>query len=345
MGLRAKVAIGGCVTLFLLFSCLVWFAHSWLHQSVSVPQEQRQIEIRKGESLYSVSMRLQQQGLIRWPRIWRKYAHYFDPEPILSGEYLLAEAESPKSILDLLQSGKVVSYTVTLVEGWTFAQFLDALSSNKKLTHVLDGLTQAEQMAALGLTLAHPEGWFYPDTYQFIAGDRDADILQRAYQKMVSVLDTEWQERQEGLPYETPYQALIMASIIEKETGAGGEREQISGVFVRRLLKGMRLQTDPTVIYGLGNRYAGNITRKHLREETAYNTYRIHGLPPTPIAMPGRLSIHAALHPDEGSALYFVAKGDGSHHFSDSLKEHNQAVDKYQRRNRPKNYRSSPVNN
>ena len=231
---------------------------------------------------------------------------------------------------------------VTLVEGWTYAQALAALHSHPRLSAILAGLDTEQQLAAMAIEVSHPEGWFFPDTYRFTAGMSDADILRRAHQRMRQVLAEEWEARSPDLPYEDAYQALIMASIVERETGQPSEREQIAGVFVRRLRSNMRLQTDPTIIYGLGSDFDGNIRRRHLRQATPYNTYVIRGLPPTPIALPGREAIRAALHPDDSQALYFVAKGDGSHQFSNTLEEHNKAVRHYQITQRNKNYRSAP---
>ena len=197
-------------------------------------------------------------------------------------------------------------------------------------------------MQRLGLDGQHPEGRFFPDTYRYVRGMSDSDLLRQAHEKLTRVLDEEWQQRAEGLPYREPYQALIMASLVEKETGAAHERGEIAGVFIRRLRLGMLLQTDPTVIYGLGERYTGNLTRAHLREPTPYNTYTNPGLPPTPIAMVGREAIRAALNPRAGDSLYFVARGDGTHVFSRSLDEHNRAVREYQLKRRA-DYRSSPA--
>jgi len=231
---------------------------------------------------------------------------------------------------------------VTLVEGLTFKNFLETLSKQEKIDIALTDKSFAEIKNFLKLDIEHPEGWFYPDTYQYVSGISDADILLQAHKRMQRVLAEEWEKRAKDLPYKTAYEALIMASIIEKETGVAYERPEIAGVFVRRLQKGMRLQTDPTIIYGLGDSYKGNIRRKHLRQPTPYNTYVINGLPPTPIAMPARAAINAALNPAPGKTLFFVAKGDGSHQFSETLAQHNKAVQKYQIKNRVKEYRSAP---
>jgi len=236
----------------------------------------------------------------------------------------------------------VVQYSLTLVEGWNFRQVRSALAKHEKIEQTLDGLSDSEVMAKLGHEGVFPEGRFFPDTYRFVRGMTDAQLLEKAYDRLDKVLAQEWEQRDPGVPYTTPYQALIMASLVEKETGVPQERGQIAGVFVRRMKIGMPLQTDPTVIYGLGERYNGKLTRAHLREPTPYNTYTIPGLPPTPIAMVGREAIYAALHPADGTSLYFVAKGDGSHTFSDDLDAHNSAVREFQIKRRA-DYRSSPA--
>jgi UPF0755 protein len=236
----------------------------------------------------------------------------------------------------------VVQYNLTLVEGWTFRQVRSAVARHEKIKHTLDGLSDSEVMDKLGHTGVFPEGRFFPDTYRFVRGMTDVELLQQAYMRLDEVLAKEWAERSTDLPYRDPYQALIMASLVEKETGIPQERGQIAGVFVRRLRLGMMLQTDPTVIYGMGERYNGKITRADLREPTPYNTYTITGLPPTPIAMVGREAIHAALNPSDGTSLYFVARGDGSHVFSDDLDDHNSAVREFQLKRRA-DYRSSPA--
>lgn len=249
-----------------------------------------------------------------------------------AGEYRLSPGLTANGLIDVLVSGKPVEYALTLVEGWTFKQFRSAMRADPILVQTLGELTDDEVMIRLGLDGQHPEGRFFPDTYRFPRGTEDIEVLQRAYRRMEQVLDRVWQERHSDLPIDGPYQAQILASIVEKETGAAEERAEIAGVFVRRLRLGMKMQTDPTVIYGMGERFDGNLRRRDLREDTPYNTYVHHGLPPTPIAMPGEDALRAAVQPAEGKALYFVSRGDGTHKFSNSLKEHNAAVRRYQLR-------------
>ena len=247
-----------------------------------------------------------------------------------AGEYRLGPGMRAIDLSALLVSGKVVLHELTLVEGWRFSQALQAVKDNTALTSTLPEYTAAAVMTGLGRPELHPEGRFYPDTYRFPRGATDLAFLQRAFNRMEELLAAEWQTRAGGLPYKNADEALIMASIVERETSVAAERFDIAGVFVRRLQKGMRLQTDPTVIYGLGAAFDGNIRRRDLIADTPYNTYTRRGLPPTPNCLPGRASIHAALHPAPGNSLYFVAKGDGSHYFSATLAEHNAAVRKYQ---------------
>jgi UPF0755 protein len=248
---------------------------------------------------------------------------------IKTGEYELTPGLTPRGFLQKLVAGDVVYHQVRFVEGWTLKQALDVLHAHPALVAQLDANDPDAIQQAFG-TDSYPEGQFFPDTYNFTRGTSDVQILQRARTLMQQVLDTAWAARDVGLPYETPQEALVMASIVEKETGVGFERPQIAGVFVRRLQRKMRLQTDPTVIYGLGASFDGNLTRTHLTSDTPWNTYTREGLPPTPIALPGKASIEAALHPADSDALYFVARGDGTHYFSATLEEHNRAVRQYQ---------------
>ena len=251
-----------------------------------------------------------------------------------TGEYRFRKGITALEILEQVMAGRVVEYPLTIAEGWTFKQTLETLAAAPKLTHALQELKPKQIMASLGYPTLHPEGRFYPDTYYYSAGMSDLIILQRAFQKMEKVLEEEWNGRQGDLPLKTRDEALTLASIVEKETGKAEERALIAGVFVHRMRIGMKLQTDPTVIYGIGERFNGNLTVKDLRTPSAYNPYVIKGLPPTPIAMPGRHALHAALNPEKTKALYFVSRGDGSHVFSETYEQHNRSVIQYQLKGR-----------
>lgn len=249
---------------------------------------------------------------------------------IQAGEYQITPGMTVRELLDRFVEGRVVHNTMTFIEGWTFEQVKEALASHSKLIHTLNGLDRRLIMERLGYPDRDPEGLFFPDTYHFTVGTSDATLLRRAYERMGKHLSKAWQGRAAGLPYRGPYDALIMASIIEKEGAHAAERPHIAGVFVRRLQRGMLLQTDPSVIYALGRAFTGDLTRKDLGLDSPYNTYRYAGLTPTPIAMPSADAIHAAMHPAPGEALYFVARGDGRHQFSSTLEEHTEAVVRYQ---------------
>ncbi|RRJ84707.1 endolytic transglycosylase MltG [Aestuariirhabdus litorea] len=300
------------------------------------------LEVPRGSSIKSIARDLKAQGLINDARWFEWYSRLqADTTRIQSGFYELPPGTRVSALLDMMVSGKVQQLSITLVEGTTVADALALILSQPGLVHNGEPLNPSSVATAIGAE-GNPEGLLFPDTYFFTAGTPALELVKRAHERLQSVLAEEWEQRAPELPYKTAYEALIMASIVERETGVASERGEIAGVFVRRLRKGMRLQTDPTVIYGLGERYKGNITRKHLTEETPYNTYRISGLPPTPIALAGREAIHAALHPTPGNTLYFVARGDGSHQFSATLEAHNLAVRQYQLKRR-KDYRSSPA--
>jgi UPF0755 protein len=249
---------------------------------------------------------------------------------VKAGSYELTRAVTPLELLEKLTRGDVTQAELRLTEGWTFAQFRAALDASPDLRHDSAKLDDAQILAALKATETHPEGLFFPDTYLFAKGSSDLAVLRRAYRAMQRHLKAEWDAREAVVPYKSAYEGLIMASIIEKETGVGAERELIGGVLVNRLRIGMRLQADPTVIYGLGNAFDGNLKKIHLLEDGPYNTYTRAGLPPTPIAMPGRAALRSAMRPAKTDALYYVSRGDGSSHFSRSLDEHNRAVTKYQ---------------
>ena len=250
---------------------------------------------------------------------------------IKAGSYEVTPEMSPRAVLNMLARGEETLRTVTLVEGWTFKQFKQALAKSDNLKLTTQGMTDAEIMAQLGRPNLHPEGRFYPDTYTYAKGSTDLAVMQRALKAMDRHLTKVWDQRKTNLPLTQPDELLILASIVEKETGRASDRPFISAVFHNRLKMGMRLQTDPTVIYGLGEAFDGNLRRVDLRTDTPYNTYTRGGLPPTPIAMPGKAALMAAIDPAPSNALYFVAKGDGTSHFSQTLNEHNNAVNKYQR--------------
>lgn len=287
--------------------------------------------IEPGMSLQSISTRLREMGLIKQPYYLVIEARRTRKDGKLkAGEYVISPGTTPRQLLDQFVIGKVKQYGLTIIEGWTFAQLMETIGNNTILTHTLNAADNSSVMSALGYPELSPEGQFFPDTYYFPRGTTDLDFLQRANHAQQEILAQEWEQRAENLPYKTPYEALIMASLVEKETGLTEERAEIAGVFVRRLQKGMKLQTDPTVIYAMGKNFDGNLRRQDLTIDSPYNTYVYTGLPPTPIALPGRDAIHAALHPADNNTLYFVARGDGSHHFSETLNEHNKAVARYQ---------------
>ena len=286
-----------------------------------------------GASLNQLAYDLEARGIIQQPRFLMLLGRQMDVATRLqAGEYALVQGVTPRDLLQVLVAGKVIQHELTLIEGHSFREVLQRVNANPILEHTLVGRSDAEIMAALGQAEQHPEGRFLPDTYHITRGTTDLEFLRRAYQAMTARLQTEWDAREEGLPFKTADEALILASIVEKETGAPDERPQIAGVFVRRLQKNMRLQTDPTVIYGIGEAYDGNIRKRDLLKDTPYNTYTREGLPPTPIAMPGVGAIHAVMHPAPGKSLYFVAMGEGRHYFSANLKQHNLAVDKFQKK-------------
>ena len=328
---------------------------SYWHSPLEHLTESQLYSVESGKGFNAVVNDLSAQNILRRPLLTALWVRFFEPDFLLKvGEYRLPAFSSPSQIIEILSSGVSVQYKVTLLEGDNALQMLARLPVNDTLngdlskpdvlkadTHI-NSLLASRAIELMGDT-THAEGWFLPDTYFYSRGDHASSILLRAHLAMIKVLEEEWAARDQGLPYQSAYEALIMASLIEKETGVAYERPQIAGVFVRRLQKRMRLQTDPSVIYGLGAEYNGNLRRADLKRDTVYNTYTRHGLPPTPIAMPGRAAIHAALHPLDGDALYFVAKGDGSHYFSATLKEHQAAVRKYQIKQRRANYRSAPA--
>jgi UPF0755 protein len=291
------------------------------------------IEINKGDSFNQITDKLLAQNVELKP-FWFKVIAVSENKvnKLKTGEYELIPGSTLPQILALFVQGKTRQYAITFPEGWNFKEVMQEVDNNPNLEHTLHDVDFELLMTQLGVGKTHAEGMFFPDTYFFEKHTSDVALLKRAYDKMQLVLEQEWQHKAETVPLKTPYEALILASIVEKETGVVAERPQIAGVFIRRLQSGMLLQTDPTVIYGMGENYQGNISHKDLKTATPYNTYVSKGLPPTPIAMPGRDAIYASLHPDNSNNLYFVARGDGTHEFSATLKDHNLAVDSFQRK-------------
>lgn len=311
----------------LLGGWLVFYAISPLKLRPS----SQEIEIQPKSGLKSIANQLVAQGVLKEPWRFILFAKLLHKESFLqAGSYTLNKNVSPYQLLLSLNNGKTTQGGVTFIEGRTFAQMREKLSNNDAVKQTITGLSEAEILKFLGSKYSVAEGLFFPDTFYFDRNTADTVMLKRSYDAMQSKLAKAWATRDENLPYKNSYQALIMASIVEKETGKPSERPMIAGVFINRLRLGMRLQTDPTVIYGMGAKYNGNIRKKDLLKDTPYNTYTRDGLPPSPIAMPGAAAIDAALHPEQTKALYFVGKGDSSHAFSDNLEAHNRAVVKYQ---------------
>ena len=324
--LLAAVAAGGAAA---------WLTRQEL-QRVAVAGADRSFSVAPGTSLRAVLNELSAQQLLRHPHLieaWSRW-QYGPRAGLKSGNYLFARGSTARDLIEQLRQGRVVLEQVTLIEGWNFSQFRHALDSHPAVTHAWRGESGEAIMRMLGTPGVHPEGRFFPDTYRFAAGTADSAVYRMAHERMQQELAAAWQQRAPDSALGSPDQLLIFASLVEKETGREDERARVAGVFANRLRTGMRLQSDPTVIYGLGDRYDGDIRSRDLVTDTPYNTYTREGLPPTPIAMPGAASLRAAAHPDATRALYFVAtgNGDGSHHFSATLEEHNAAVASFLRR-------------
>lgn len=322
--------------LLILLSAALFFLWNGYNHALTDPvifDQDKVVEIKKGDNFNKITNKLIEQDIAIQP-FWFRFIAYQGKvaNKLKAGEYVLSAGLTMPDILAKLVEGKSLQYSITFPEGWSFKQVLQEIQKKPYITKTLDIGDFKGIMSQLTSEYTHPEGLFFPDTYFFEKNATDLSLLKKSYAKMQLVLEAEWKVKEEGLPIKSAYQALILASIIEKETGAAKERPQIAGVFTRRLRKGMLLQTDPTVIYGMGDEYKGNIRYKDLRKPTPYNTYVIKGLPPTPIAMPGKAAIHAALHPMKGKSIFFVARGDGTHVFSETLREHNNAVNKYQRK-------------
>ncbi|WP_198265594.1 endolytic transglycosylase MltG [sulfur-oxidizing endosymbiont of Gigantopelta aegis] len=304
--------------------------------AISKHQSESLFTVNKGDRVKNIAENLRQKDIIQQPEYFRIYARLsHKAEKIKAGEYVLKSGMTVVDVIDLFVLGKVNQYALTIVEGWTFKETIARIRQDSNLVktaefaQALNSKTEAALANKLGSESMRLEGLIYPDTYKFPKGTTDFQFLKRAYDNMQAVLADEWVKREKKTPLKSAYEALILASIVEKESGVSSERGKIAGVFIRRMNKKMRLQSDPTIIYGMGDSYKGNIRRRDINKKTAYNTYQIKRLPPTPIAIPGREAIHAVLHPDKGKYLYFVADGSGGHKFSKTLKEHNRAVRKY----------------
>lgn len=305
----------------------IYFKH-YANEPLSLNDKEIQLVVEPGMHFKQITQQLVERGLVTETLPWQVFGRLSGASnTIKAGEYTLRANLSPVQLLNKLIKGDTIQFALTVIEGWTFKQLWDEVQKHEKIKHTAASPEALFEKLDLGV---HPEGWFYPDTYHFPAGTTDVEFFRRAYDYMEYVLEEEWANRPEVTPLKSAEEALTLASIIEKETSVDSERELVAAVFVTRLEKGMRLQTDPTVIYGMGDTYKGNIQRKDLRADTPYNTYVHKGLPPTPIALPSRASIAAALHPAETDVLFFVSKGDGTHHFSKTYDEHREAVIKYQ---------------
>ncbi|HEX2332871.1 MAG TPA: endolytic transglycosylase MltG [Burkholderiales bacterium] len=309
------------------------YAAWYLGSPVRIGKYPVEVEIPRGAGFRTAMEQLEKSGIVIRRYEFELLARALGKErDIKAGSYEISQPVTPLELLQKLTRGDVTQAEVRLLEGWTFAQFRAALEASPHLRHDTKEMSDTDILARLNITESHPEGLFFPDTYLFGKGASDLAVLRRSYRAMARHLKEEWEARDPTVPYHSPYEALIMASIIEKETGQAGERDMIGGVLVNRLRIGMRLQVDPTIIYGLGAAFDGNLKRSHLAEDGPYNTYTRAGLPPTPIAMPGLASLRAAVRPGKTDAMYYVSRNDGSSHFSRTLEEHNRAVTRYQLR-------------
>jgi len=304
----------------------------WSDRPLPLSAPSVEVVIKPNSSVASVGRQIRQGGVDMDPRLFQLLVRLTGHGPDLkAGGYTFDSGITPLGVIGRLARGEVTHYVVTVIEGWEFRKMRAAVDASPALRHDTSGMSDAELMKAIGAPETAPEGLFFPDTYLFARGSSDIELYRHAYKAMQRRLNEAWNARAPDLPYKSPYEALVMASIVEKETGQAAERPMIAAVFINRLKKNMLLQTDPTVIYGIGESFDGNLRKRDLQTDNPYNTYTRTGLPPTPIALPGLASLAAATSPAPTDALYFVARGDGTSHFSNSLPEHNRAVDKYQR--------------
>jgi len=322
--------------IFILFILLIMLPISGLvyyaFQPLSLQITPIEFDLKQGGSLKSAARDMRLAGLLEQEWQFVILARLLGKsQQLKAGNFVLKQDVTPLRLLEIITKGEFSHRKISVIEGWTFKQFRNVLDSNRYIAHDTLALSDTEILQRIGASESHPEGLFFPDTYNFVSGSSDLAIFKLAYQTMQNRLQTMWDTREPDLPFKIPYQALILASIVEKETGSASDRSLIAGVFVNRLRKGMLLQTDPAVIYGLGEKFDGNLRRRDLHADSAYNTYLRRGLTPTPIALPGAAALQATLHPAKTKALYFVARGDGSSHFSTNLRSHNNAVNRYQK--------------
>lgn len=330
MTLFKKFVLLALLLLALAAAALSGAAWYWTEQPVAMDNDRTDYLVETGSRPRSIARTMKRAGIHVNEDAFVLLSRLTSSDTLLkAGAYEAVRGDTPRTLLERMAAGDMMQTRLTLVEGWSYLSIRQALRDSPNVKQTLDDVTDKELMERLGITSASPEGWFYPDTYVFVPGTSDFDILRRAYHAQQQVLQEAWEQRESGLPLKTPYEALVLASIIEKETGYSADRERVAGVFVNRLRRNMLLQTDPTVIYGMGAAYQGRIRKKDLTTDTPWNTYTRAGLPPTPIASSGKAALLAALHPEKHSYLYFVSRGDGSSEFSKDLNAHNRAVGKF----------------
>ena len=324
---KPKIILLTAVVFAVLICAILW---SSLFKAYPVEAKKQMLAIGQGDTYSGFIDRLAKEDKVSFPIVLKLYQKLWIHDTLKAGVYEVRQGMSIREVMVMISNiDNAQMNRILVIEGTTFKQLIDALKHDPLVTHDISNLPYSEILQALDIPFSHPEGLFAPDTYFFAKGESDKKILKDLYSRQMKALDQAWEKRATNLPYKDKYEALIMASIIEKETSVDSELEQVSGVFVRRLQQGMRLQTDPTVIYGMGDKYTGNITRQDLRTPTPYNTYTINGLPPTPIALPSKKAIEAAMHPDSSNNIYFVATGNGGHKFTANLQDHNRAVQEY----------------
>jgi UPF0755 protein len=329
---RILTYAGICLILALAIVTGGWFyIIGKVDAALLLPKPDMVYDLREGTSLGGMVRELHREGLVEshiWLRLYGRLTA--NSGHIKAGEYLLKADMTQRDLLRLIREGRVIQRQFTIIEGWNLDRIRAEIAAADGLLHVTTGMANTDIVAQLGIGQTRAEGWFFPDTYGYSKGATDLSLLKQSYRQMQAILDREWADRESNLPYQSRYEALVLASVVEKETGLESDRDKVAAVFLRRWQQNIKLQSDPTVIYGLGDLFNGDLRRSDLRQPTPYNTYTNFGLPPTPICSPGQSSIYAALHPADITSLYFVSRGDGSSQFSDTLEEHNRAVRQYQ---------------